>query len=122
ILRSRLTRRGLGLSVGLVGATPPQTAPAAVPGPLLNATVRVALALTTKQAGTASVNSLSVVALMEGVLHAMFMTKIKMATTVLLLAAVIGGGAGVVTYQKLGEQPPNKKCRKNGLKGLERSA
>jgi RNA polymerase sigma factor (sigma-70 family) len=117
ILRTRLTRRGLGLSAGLLGATLPQTAEAAVPGPLLNATVRAALTLTAKHAGIAYVIPASVALLMEGVLHGMFMTKIKTVATILLLAVMIGGGgAGVVSYQKLGAQPPTQhEVAKQGL-------
>jgi hypothetical protein len=38
----------------------------------------------------------------------MLMSKIKLAATVLLLAAIVGGGAGVVSYQTLGAQPPKQ--------------
>jgi hypothetical protein len=38
----------------------------------------------------------------------MFLTKIKIAATFLLIVAVISGGAGIVTYQKLAAQAPNQ--------------
>jgi hypothetical protein len=39
----------------------------------------------------------------------MFLTKLKVASIVVLALAVAGGGAGVVTYQKLVAQPPSQK-------------
>jgi hypothetical protein len=43
---------------------------------------------------------------MDGVLHAMYMTKIKV--TPLLLMTIVGAGAGVVSYQALNAQPPKQ--------------
>ena len=108
LLRTRLTRRGVGPTVGVLGTALSQTARGMVPSQLMSATVRAALTLTAKQAGAAYVVPTAVATLMEGVLHAMFMTKIKIAAILLLLVAVIGGGTGVVTFQKLGAQPPKQ--------------
>jgi RNA polymerase sigma factor (sigma-70 family) len=104
LLRTRLTRRGLGLSGGLLAMALSRTASATVPSQLRIATIRAALTLAAQHAETAGVLSTSVLTLMEGVLHAMFLTKVKILATGLLIAAVISGGAGVVTYQKLAAQ------------------
>jgi RNA polymerase sigma factor (sigma-70 family) len=104
LLRTRLTRRGLELHGGLPATALAQAASAALPAQLKIATVRAAVTLTAKGAGTAYVIPASVVTLMEGVLQAMFMTKVKVAATLLLMVAVFGGGAGVVTYQRLDAQ------------------
>jgi RNA polymerase sigma factor (sigma-70 family) len=109
LLRTRLTRRGLGLSVGLLDTAFSHTASRSMPCQLISAMVRAALALTTSQAAVELVIPTSVVTLMEGVLHAMFLSKLKLAATFLLLVAVVGGGAGVMTYQELAAQPPNQK-------------
>jgi len=104
LLRTRLTRRGLGLSGGLLATTLSRTVSATVPSQLRMATIKAALTLTARHAETAGVVSTSVATLMEGVLHAMFLTKVKILATGLLVTAVIGGGAGMVTYQKLAAQ------------------
>jgi RNA polymerase sigma factor (sigma-70 family) len=108
LLRTRLTRRGLGLASALLGIPLSQTASRAIPSELLSATVRAALAVTAKHAAGMYIIPTSVITLMEGVLHAMFMTKLKIAATGLLLIAVIGGGAGLVAYPGLAAQPPNQ--------------
>jgi hypothetical protein len=108
LLRTRLTRRGVGLTAGLLGTALSETASSAVPVQLRMATANAALAVATRHAEAAALIPASVVTLMEGVLHAMLWTKIKTAATLLLIAAVIGGGAGMVTYQKLAAQAPNQ--------------
>jgi RNA polymerase sigma factor (sigma-70 family) len=108
LLRTRLTRRGLGLAAGLLGLPLFQTALEAMPSQLLAATVRAALAVTARHATAEFVIPTTVLTLMEGVLHAMLMTKLKIAATGLFLVAVIGGGAGLVAYPGLAAQPPNQ--------------
>jgi RNA polymerase sigma factor (sigma-70 family) len=108
LLRTRLTRRGVGLTAGPVGTALSQTASGVLPVSLRMATANAALALATRYAEAAALIPASVVTLMEGVLHAMFFAKIKTAATLLLIAAVISGGAGLVTYQKLAAQAANQ--------------
>ena len=70
-LRRRLTRRGLTLSAGmLVGLFGVGTAPAAVPGTLLNATCQAAASCAAGKAALAG----PAAALAEGVIHAMFVS------------------------------------------------
>ena len=96
ILRKRLLRRGLTLSSSLlVGILSQQALSAAVPGALRDATTRAALRLAAGQA-VLVVASPAVANLTEGVLKAMFLTKLKIGM-VLLLAAVCAGSA-VLTY------------------------
>ncbi|HEY7328232.1 MAG TPA: sigma-70 family RNA polymerase sigma factor [Gemmataceae bacterium] len=86
-LRFRLLRRGVTLSAGALMAMLTDNLMSAVVPPLL-------LAQTTKAVlmGTASV---SIIALTEGVIHAMFLSKVKTATVfALVLAGVAGTGAG----------------------------
>src|SRR5262249_9714499 len=74
LLRTRLTRRGLEPPGALLATALAESASVALPVELRIATVRAAVTLTAKGAGAAFVIPQSVVALMEGVLHAMFMT------------------------------------------------
>jgi RNA polymerase sigma factor (sigma-70 family) len=108
LLRTRLTRRGVGMAGGLLGLPLSQTASEAMPSQLLAATVRAALALAARRAAAEFAVPTSVITLMEGVLHAMFMTKLKITATGLLLVAVIGGGAGFITYPGVAAQSPNQ--------------
>ncbi len=92
-LRQRLLRRGVGLSVaGLVAVLAP-AAPAAVPAALVPATSRLALLFATRGAALAGLASAPAVQLAQGVLHAMFLTKLKGAAAVILAAAVVTTGS-----------------------------
>jgi RNA polymerase sigma factor (sigma-70 family) len=100
-LRSSLLRRGVSLSAGTLATYLTDNAmSAAVPSLLLAQTAKVALM------GAASV---SITTLTEGVLHAMFLSKIKMASSFVLVLAAIGGaeaGAYYLRAQAPAEQVP----------------
>jgi RNA polymerase sigma factor (sigma-70 family) len=98
LLAARLTARGLGLGAGLVAAgVVPAEATAAVSPVLVGAAVGAVL-------GSADAVSTPVAALMEGVCHAMFLTKLKL-TTAVLAAGLAVAGAGVVSYRALADEP-----------------
>lgn len=102
-LRRRLTRRGLGLSAGmLVGLFGAGTAPAAVPGTLVNATCQAAVSCA---AGKAALGG-PAAALAEGVIRAMFVTKCKIILSVLVALALVGGGAGVLAQRLTVDDDP----------------
>jgi RNA polymerase sigma factor (sigma-70 family) len=106
LLRDRLTRRGLALSTGMVATVlADKVASAAVPSALVDTTLMVAHVLvTTGKATTAGVASANVSALTEGVLQAMFMTKLKIAAA-LLVACFVLTGSGWAVHQALAEKP-----------------
>jgi RNA polymerase sigma factor (sigma-70 family) len=99
-LQQRLTRRGVTLSAVLGAAALSQRAgTAAVPAGLARTTVQAALRYGAGK--TAAAGSLSPgAALAEGVIKAMFTTKIKIAT-VLVLAAALTAGIGALTHPTL---------------------
>jgi RNA polymerase sigma factor (sigma-70 family) len=98
LLRTRLARRGLVLSAGLLATMLPlNTAPAAVPTALAAITARVA-AVVAAGAAPDGIVSAPVAALTEGVLKAMFLTKLKNTATFLLALAVVGTGAGMLRH------------------------
>ncbi len=102
LLAERLTSRGLALGAGLVlaGIVSPEASAALSPA-LAQATVRAAL-------GMAGALSAPVAELTEGVLHAMFLTKLRLVTAV-LAAGLALAGAGVVSYQApAGESGPTE--------------
>jgi len=100
-LRSRLTGRGLTLSTAALG---PALPPAAAPARLVATTVRAALLFVSKQ-GSGGALPTRAVALMEGVLRSMFLTKLKMATLGLLFLGVLGLGTGLTAQYVLAEKP-----------------
>jgi len=103
MLAARLARRGFALSGGLLAAMLAQNALACLPLSLVSSTIKAA---TSYEAGRAAVEGLvsaKVVALAEGVLRAMLMTKVKVVTATILLAALAWCGIGVLTHSARAE-------------------
>jgi RNA polymerase sigma factor (sigma-70 family) len=102
-LRTRLTRRGVVPSAGLLaGILSESVASTCVPTPLVTSTAAIAARLAAGQAlGTASVR---VAALTEGVLRAMWITKVRI-IAVVLAVSLLGTGAGLLTHRAWGEKP-----------------
>jgi RNA polymerase sigma factor (sigma-70 family) len=106
LLRERLIRRGLTLSAGLAAVVlGPRELLAAVPPALAASTARLAVLLTTPEAGAVGITT-SVSLLMEGMMRTLFLSKVQTAMAVLLALAVVSVGAGVVAHQTLALQPP----------------
>jgi RNA polymerase sigma factor (sigma-70 family) len=99
-LRARLTRRGLAPVNGLVTrALPSVTEATSVPGPLLSATIQLGTQFL--EESVAAPVSASVASLTEGVLQAMFWTKLKASGLVGLALATLAVGAGAaLAYQE----------------------
>jgi hypothetical protein len=94
MLAKRLTGRGVALSGGALAAVLSQRAASAgVPTSVVSATIKAASSLAAGQAA-AGVISVKVAVLTEGVLKAMFVTKLKTAMAVLLMVALVGIGGG----------------------------
>jgi RNA polymerase sigma factor (sigma-70 family) len=90
LLRARLVRRGLGSAVLLVAATwPAPVASACFLPTFMSATVKAACLPVAGQA-TAGVISAKVAALSEGVMRAMFVTKMRLVVGLLTLATAVG--------------------------------
>lgn len=129
LLRSRLTRRGVTLSAGALGLLLAEhAAEAAVPSLLIESTIQAGLGYAAGKTLTAGAISANVIALTEGVLHAMFLTKLKLAAGVVLTVGVLGMATGLLTYQATAQpgegagaalaqkaQPGEKPGRKTGL-------
>ena len=94
-LRSRLTRRGVALSTAALAAALSEKALAShLPGSLVKSLIHAALAGAAGNATTGLISS-RVAALTEGVLRAMFMTKVKIAAAVVLVVGIAVSGAGI---------------------------
>jgi RNA polymerase sigma factor (sigma-70 family) len=112
-LARRLARHRVALSAGALAALLTRQA-AAVPAPLVMSTVKAATRLAAGEAA-AGVISAQVAALAEGVIKAMWITKLKIATALLLAAAVVGWGVGLLTQPALADKPA--KVKKEGDRG-----
>jgi RNA polymerase sigma factor (sigma-70 family) len=95
-LAARMSRRlGAALPGGALALVlAPGAASAGVPPPLVGVTVKAATAVAAGKAAVAGVVSGQVAALTEGVLHAMMLSKLKVAAGVLMGLAVLAAGAG----------------------------
>jgi RNA polymerase sigma factor (sigma-70 family) len=92
-LRERLAQRGYAVPcAGIAALLTADCAPAAVPLPLLDNTVRAALWFAGEKAATGFVSA-HAVALARGAFWAMFVNKLRIAAAALLAAAMLGTGA-----------------------------
>jgi protocatechuate 3,4-dioxygenase beta subunit len=100
LLRGRLRRRGLELSAGLFAtALALNSSSAQVPAALADSTLRAALKVAAGGALVAGVVSAEVAALVHGVNKAMFASKVKIATALLLAFGLAAGALGVARHQ-----------------------
>jgi RNA polymerase sigma factor (sigma-70 family) len=117
LLAARLARQGITLSAGALAVLLAGRASAAVPAPLLDLTLQAAGRLAAGEALTAGVVSARVASLTEGVHKAMLVTKLKLLTGALLLAAVVLGlGTAALTHPALADKPadaPQKPAAKD---------
>jgi RNA polymerase sigma factor (sigma-70 family) len=104
LLRARLLRRGLALSVPLFATLLSQNESSAVPAALAEATVQGARAFATGSAAGAV--SASALALAEGGLKAMFLSKLKTAIAVGLTATVLMVTVGLALGSRRDEPRP----------------
>lgn len=104
MLAKRLAKRGVTLPGGALAAVLSAGSASSAPPALVASTIKVASLLAAGQA--VGVVSVKVAALTEGVVQAMFVTKIKSVLAVVLVAAVAFGGVGVTLTGKLSGQPP----------------
>src|SRR5262249_10036137 len=99
LLRDRLMRRGVTLSASMLAAVAAE-ATAAIPTVLLHSTKPAATLFAAGQAMMSGAASARVVALAEGALRAMFMSKLKNVTLILFTLAFVGtAGATLAHYQ-----------------------
>ena len=92
MLAKRLTQRGIVLSGSVAAVLSAGSASASVPCALVASTIKAASLLAAGQA--ASVVTANVAALTEGVVNAMFTTKLKSMLTVVLIVGLTIGGIG----------------------------
>jgi RNA polymerase sigma factor (sigma-70 family) len=120
MLARRLTRRGVALGTGAMAAALSQsTAGACLSKPLILGTMQAVSAFTMANTlpglgGLGGAVSAPVVALAEGVLKSMMLTKLKTTATIFLLLACAGIGAGLLAQSRAltKEVPKAKEAQK----------
>jgi RNA polymerase sigma factor (sigma-70 family) len=116
LLARRLARHGLALSGGALAVALAQQAAAAVPAPLLASTVKAALPQIGGTTAAAGLISARVAALTQGVLQAMWMTRLKFVTVLFLMVGIAGWVLGTLTRQALADAPSAKGKPGSGAK------
>jgi RNA polymerase sigma factor (sigma-70 family) len=115
LLAKRLSRQGLALSGGaLATVLAEEAASAAVPVPWAISTVRAAKLVAAGRAAVATPAAL----LMNEVLKAMLMTKLKFAVTAVMMAVMLGAGGLVyqASGQSEGKQPDRPRTEVEALR------
>lgn len=105
-LRGRLVRRGVALSATTLTGLLVSEASAAVPEALARATVRGAVQLALGNAAVGGAPT-AAVALMKGVVQAMWLSKVKALGAAVLAVAVVAGGAGAFRFVGRAQPPPD---------------
>jgi hypothetical protein len=111
MLARRLAGRGVVLSGGTLAAVlAHHAASACVPPAVVSSTIQAAAVLAAGRGATAGAISAKVVALTDGVLKTMVLTKLKLATAAVLMASVVGAG-GLLSYHALAAEPARARGR-----------
>jgi RNA polymerase sigma factor (sigma-70 family) len=107
MLAGRLARHGLAVSAGSLAAVLAQNmASASAPAAVVRSTIRAATLFAAGQAAAEGGISVQAVALTEGVLKAMFLSKLKIATAIVLGVGLLGIGWGI--YPTRAAAPPDE--------------
>jgi RNA polymerase sigma factor (sigma-70 family) len=118
-LKSRLTRRGVGVTDGALAIFFSTEVESAVPKALKELTIRAAVTVAAGRATTGLISA-SVATLLEGVLRTMLLTKIKALAAVLL---ILGAGTVVLAYQATsGPRDDSGPVKKTGLTTAKKDA
>lgn len=120
MLAKRLTRHGLAVSSGaLAAALSESTTSACAPSSVVCSTIKAATVFAVGPAAATGAISAKAVALMEGVLKTMLLTKLKIATAGLLMVAALSGGAAALIYPTPASEPT---ARANAPAGQAKAA
>jgi RNA polymerase sigma factor (sigma-70 family) len=114
MLARRLARHGLALSGSALATVLAQNvASAGMPASVASSTIKAASLFAAGHWAASGALSMKAVALTEGVLRNMLLSKLKIATAVLVLAGVLGAGASAITRQSLAREtllPPGQQA------------
>jgi hypothetical protein len=107
MLAKRLARHGLAVSGGMLAPVLAQkAASAAAPAAVMTSTIKAVTSVAAGQAAVTGLVSANVVALTEGVLRTMLLTKLKVGTAVVLALGIACYGIGSLTHTATAQQGP----------------
>jgi RNA polymerase sigma factor (sigma-70 family) len=122
MLARRLARRGVTLSGTALAALLAENASAGVPPAVLSAAIKSATLLAVGKAAAGGLSA-GAVALSEGVLKTMLVTKLKIVTAMLLVVGILGAGLVVSGWngpmQAAGSAPVKKQTGEKPVAGRE---
>jgi RNA polymerase sigma factor (sigma-70 family) len=126
LLAERLTRHGLAISGGALVAALSEQAAACQPMKAVSSTIKAVSSFAAGQASTGMISA-QVAAITEGMVKAMFLSKVKLATGIVLVLAVTAAGGFIYQTQAGGpgedsprvEQKKVDDARAAALKALE---
>jgi RNA polymerase sigma factor (sigma-70 family) len=105
MLAKRLARHGLAVSGEMLAPVLSQKAASATaPAAVMTSTIKAVTSVAAGQAAATGLVSAKVVALTEGVLRTMWLTKLKVATAVLLVLGIACYGIGTLTHTAKAQQ------------------
>jgi RNA polymerase sigma factor (sigma-70 family) len=114
-LRRRLTGRGVApTAFALTAALADKAGAVCIPAPLASATARAAANYAAGLTGVTGAVSAEVITLTEGVLHTMFVTKLKTVLAIVLAAAVLAGAGGLSYRMQAAEEGAPTRARPTG--------
>jgi hypothetical protein len=106
LLKGRLARRGIGISVvALGGLLTEKTSLAAVPATFMATSVKAATLFAAGEAAAGGLVSAQAAALTQGALKMLYVAKLKVAAAVVAAATVVTGG-GVAVVQQVAQGEP----------------
>jgi RNA polymerase sigma factor (sigma-70 family) len=114
LLRRRLIRRGVAPAVAGLALLAVAPAAEAVPTVLVVATTRAAVAFGVGQSLAALALSTPVVRLTEGVLHAMFLARVRLTAAVVLAVSLAVAGASVICVRAASAPPASTSAESEG--------
>jgi len=120
MLAKRLTQRGVASSGGALATVLAQQAASAVPNSVVGSTIKAASLLAAGKAAATGAISLTVAALMEGVMKAMLVTKLRAAIAVVLILGFVATGATVLTCRTAAGQQEKPSIAENPVKTPEK--
>jgi RNA polymerase sigma factor (sigma-70 family) len=118
LLRARLTRQGVTASEGMM-ATALAAKSATASAKLMDATIRAATRFAAGDSVTGGLVTARAIALTQGVLRTMILTKLKIGAALVLAVALLGGGGG---YAYLSQAAGPKDAPKPGPVAAEKPA
>jgi RNA polymerase sigma factor (sigma-70 family) len=112
LLARRLARHGLPATGATVGVALAQNAASAqVPASVMGATILAGGFVAAGRRAATGVISARALALAEGVLKTMLLTKLKIATAALAAVAVLATGAAALSFRARAETPPDRPAK-----------